>query len=298
MYEWERVNESDSAPSRRLDIEQLRRLLNTMQFGIGERLVYEPIVDSTNVYAMKLAQAGSEEGVVVLTDSQTAGKGRQGRRWVDVAGSNALTSTIVRPLFPPYLLVMAASLAVHTTLVATCNVAAAIKWPNDILIGERKVAGILIETSYQRSTGQLIAVLGIGINVNGHVAQLAANERVRTSTSAELATRAITLEEACGHTVSREALIAQLLQQLEHSYLALQQEVSSGDSGAPRPISRLLRETWRSHLSMLGRTVEVRQGNHHLSGVAEDVNETGELLLRLHSGDRITITWGDVAIPR
>src|SRR5712692_2112825 len=117
---------------------------------------------------MQLARERPEEGVVVLTDSQTAGKGRQGRRWVDVSGCNVISSTLLRPLFPPHLLVMIASLAVVDAIDRTCGVQAAIKWPNDILIEDHKVCGILIETSHD-SNGRLIAVLGIGINVNGYL---------------------------------------------------------------------------------------------------------------------------------
>jgi biotin-[acetyl-CoA-carboxylase] ligase BirA-like protein len=107
----------------------------------------------------------------VLTDNQTAGRGRQGRRWVDVPGRNVLSSLLLRPLFPPHLLVMLASLAVVDSIAETCHIHATIKWPNDVLIGERKVAGILIETSHDL-VGRLVAVLGIGVNVNGRVEEL------------------------------------------------------------------------------------------------------------------------------
>src|SRR5207302_2824185 len=139
--------------------------LDTRLFGVGDRLVYFPVVDSTNIVAMQLAREGREEGVVVLTDSQTAGKGRQGRRWVDVPGCNVLSSTLLRPLFPPHLLVMIASLAVVDTIAEICGLTATIKWPNDVLIRDRKVAGILIETSHDQYS-QLVAILGIGVNVN------------------------------------------------------------------------------------------------------------------------------------
>ena len=77
-----------------------------------------------------------------------------------------LSSTLLRPLFPPHLLVMIASLAVVDAIARSCGVPATIKWPNDVLIGDRKVAGILIETSHDRA-GQLVAIVGIGVNVNG-----------------------------------------------------------------------------------------------------------------------------------
>jgi len=237
--------------------------------------------------ALQLAHDGPEEGSVVLTDSQTAGKGRQGRRWVDVPGRNVLSSILLRPLFPPYLLVMLASLAVVDTITETCYIHATIKWPNDVLVGERKVAGILIETSHDL-TGRLIAVLGIGVNVNGHVEDYVGQ--------ASLGTTATTLETVYGHEVSREVFIARMLQHIEKSYFALQQEATSG-RGISEPASRLIRERWRGQLSTLGRAISVHQGDSKISGVAEDVNENGELLLRRHSGEVVTITWGSVEYP-
>lgn len=283
------MDEIETTKSKSLDVEQIRHHLETELLGTGNHIVYAPTVDSTNSLAMKLAREGSEEGVVVLTDSQTAGKGRQGRRWVDVAGLNALSSTVLRPLFPPYQLVMIASLAVVDTIADICSIHATIKWPNDILIGERKVAGILIETSHDQA-GQLVAVLGIGINVNGYISHLIA-QQTELQAEPELLKTATSLEESSGHVVSREMFIARLLYQIETRYLALQQEAQAYVNG---PISRLIREQWRNQLSTLGRTVQVHQGSKLLSGVAEDVNDQGELLLRSHSGECISITWGDI----
>jgi len=281
-----------SPVSRRLDIAKLQQILDTNILGIGDRLLYLPIVDSTNTLAMKMALQGSQEGMVVLTDSQTAGKGRQGRQWVDMTGYSALSSTILRPLFPPHLLVMIAALAVVAAIANTCRVAATIKWPNDILIEGRKVAGILIETSHDH-LGHLVAIIGIGVNVNGRVTQFTEVTSEPQLMTSGLAATATTLEEECGYEVSREAFLAYLLQCLEPQYLALQQEAQTLPM-APSSISRLIREQWRNQLSTLGRTVQVRQGSMFLSGVAEDVNENGELLLRCHSGERISISWGDV----
>jgi len=239
---------------------------------------------------MSLALQGAEEGVVILTDSQTAGKGRLGRRWFDRAGYNALTSTILRPLFPPYLLVMIASLAVVDTVASICDVTTTIKWPNDVLIDGRKVAGILIETSRDRA-GNMVAIVGIGVNVNGQITQLVASE------SASLQTTATTLAAACGHEVSRETFIGHLLRTLEAMYLALQQEAQVSVATAYGTASRLIRERWCQHLSTLGRTIEVHQGDKVLKGIAEDVNDSGELFLRCHSGERVCITWGDIGYP-
>ena len=275
-----------------LNVEVLQNQLDTQFFGVGNRLIYLPVVESTNTFAMQLAHKRPEEGVVVLTDSQTAGKGRQGRRWVDVSGCNVLSSILLRPLFPPHLLVMLASLAVVDTIAETCRASATIKWPNDVLIADQKVAGILIETS-QNLKGKMTAILGIGVNVNGRIQHL-------SEQFPNIITTATTLETVCGHPVSRETFIAHLLKHIESDYLALQREASETSSvvvPAQRPFSRLIRERWRGQLSTLGRTISVQQKDAVISGVAEDVDDNGELLLRCHSGERVSITWGDVNYP-
>lgn len=275
----------------RLDLDNLRQSLATRIVGVGERLVYVPEVASTNTLAMELARERPEEGLVVLTDSQTAGKGRQGRRWVDTPGCNILSSTLLRPLFPPHLLVMIASLAVVEAIKRACGVQAAIKWPNDILIADRKVCGILIETSHDQD-GRLVAVLGIGINVNGQLQGWIEQKGV----DVELAAVATTLETTCGHPASREKILTYLLAAIEQGYLALQQEATEPPVVAPLagPVARELRERWQSHLTTLGRTIKVHQGDRVVEGVAEAVDDNGELLLRRRSGELVCITWGVV----
>jgi BirA family biotin operon repressor/biotin-[acetyl-CoA-carboxylase] ligase len=278
-----------------LNLKTLRDLLQTQLLGVDKRLFYVPEVVSTNTLAMKLAHERPEEGLVVLTDSQTAGKGRQGRRWNDTPRCNVLSSTLLRPLFPPHLLVMLASLAVVDAIAQTCGLRASIKWPNDVLIGERKVCGILIETS-RDPHGDLFAVLGIGINTNGHIQ----GQIERKGVEVELASFATTLETACGHPVNREKLLANLLLALEQEYLSVQKEALSLPRAIDQPahighsIGLQLQARWQRHLSTLGRTVQVHQGDQPLEGIAEALDEDGELLLRLSTGELVHITWGVV----
>lgn len=294
--------------SEHLNLEVLRKLLGTRYFGRGDHLIYIPVVDSTNTRAMLLAREGAAEGTIVLTEQQTAGRGRLGRIWVDVEGHNVLSSTILRPHFPAYLLMMLAPLALVEALETTCGLHASIKWPNDVLIGDQKVAGILIETSHDQS-GHLVAIVGIGVNVKGHLdptQHLIKTHREPSISSvqytppaeptqdhAQTTSRATTLEEASGFAVSREELIANLLHTFERYYLDLQEEQDSV-ADSQLSIARLIREAWRDQLSTLGRSVQVRQGDRILSGVAEDVDDGGALLLRCHSGELVSVSWGDV----
>ena len=285
----------DSQSVSPLDLKALQRNLQTQYFGIGDRLLYLSTVESTNTLAMQLAYERPEEGLVILTENQTAGRGRRGRRWIDVPGCNVLMSIVLRPLFPPHLLVMISSLAVVDAIADICQVTAAIKWPNDVLIEDCKVAGILIETSHD-SGGRMVAVAGIGVNVNGKIEELAKY----SSTQVPFTATATTLESVCGHRISRELFIARLLQYIEISYVALQQEIvglSDAQSVKKEPFTRLIRERWKSQLATLGRTIAVQQGNSVINGIAEDVDESGELLLRRHSGELVRITWGDVEYP-
>ena len=186
---------------------------------------------------------------------------------------------------------MIASLAVVEALTQTCGISATIKWPNDVLIEDRKVCGILIETSHD-SHGRLVAVLGIGINANGYVQGRVEQKGVEV----ELSTIATTLETVCGHPVHREKIITNLLTAIENDYLALQQEAMEPPVARPLagPVARQIRERWQSHLSTLGRTITVHQGENVVEGVAESVDDNGELLLRRRSGELVCIAWGVV----
>lgn len=293
------MDEKAFVPSRAssLDPEAIQRRLETQVFGIADKLVYLPVVDSTNTRAMQLALAGAKEGTVVLADTQTAGKGRMGRPWFDIPEDDILLSIVLHPLFPAHYIVEFASLAVVQAIQATCQLAAEIKWPNDVLIDNRKVSGMIIETS-RTADGQIIAIPGIGVNANGTMQQWLDTHQDQ----APLLAAATTLETVRRH-VNREIFIAHLLKGLEADYLALQQEARAGSisstssARSDQSASHRIWERWRSQLSTLGRTVEVNQGERIVSGIAEDVNTDGELLLRRDSGELTVITLGDVGYP-
>jgi BirA family transcriptional regulator, biotin operon repressor / biotin---[acetyl-CoA-carboxylase] ligase len=237
--------------------------------ALGHPLTYHQAISSTNTEAMALARDGADEGTLVTTDDQTAGRGRMGRVWLALPNEQLALSLVLHPSFPPHLLVMASALAVAEAIEATTGLRPGIKWPNDVLVEGRKICGILIETNGS------VAVLGIGINVNGSLAG-----------HPELAARATTLADALGHPVAREPLLIELLQRLDGLYTTLQR---GGEQA-----QRQLREAWHARLTTLGQHITVQQVGRAIAGTATDVDESGALILQADDGTRQTINWGDV----
>ncbi len=240
---------------------------------VGRRLLYYPELTSTMDEAARQAELGAEEGTVVVAEVQSAGRGRQGRGWVSEPG-NLLVSVLFRPKidqlpFIPIIGGVAAARAVRKTT----GLDPRMKWPNDLLVQGRKVAGILAESAVAGDS-VLYAVLGIGINVALDTGQSVGISAIATSVNA-----------AAGRAASREDLLRQLLQDLDALYLQLDRGQS--------PISE-----WRSLLETSGQRIEVAWGNDTYSGVAEGVDEVGNLLLRQDDGELITLTAGDVTLRR
>ncbi len=145
---------------------QIGSLLKTKY--MGRKLVYFRETDSTNIQIKKLAEAGSPEGTLVVAESQTAGKGRRGRSWSSPAGSSIYMSYLLRPKIPPYsasMLTLLAGMACVTAIREETGLNSAIKWPNDLVIGGKKICGILTEMSTELEEIHYIFT-GIGINVN------------------------------------------------------------------------------------------------------------------------------------
>lgn len=239
---------------------------------LGRRFVYEPTVGSTMDLARREAEAGCPEGTVVLADEQTAGRGRLGRGWVSPPGDNLYLTVVLRPS-PLRLrrLSMVSALAVAEAVEEVTGLRAAVKWPNDILLSGKKVAGILIESELAGDEVRF-ALVGPGINVNLDVSGIEELRDIATSLAAEL-----------GRRVSRERLLAVLLQRLEDLYLA-------------PPEAEDAHRLWKARLDTLGRRVRVRFGEQVEEGVAEDVAVDGSLILRRRDGSTVSIEAGDVTL--
>ena len=238
---------------------------------VGQRVIYYPSLTSTMEVARQEAQLGAGEGTVVIADEQTAGRGRMKRVWLSPKGSIALSIILHPSVANLPSLIMLSSLAVVRSIEAVTGLRPQVKWPNDVLVNDRKVCGILIESSMR---GNIVdyAIMGIGLNVNLRLSDFPEIQSMATSLSAEL-----------GRDVSRLRLIRWLLVEVEGLYLALQ----AGGS---------IYEEWRDRLVTLGRRVRVKSGETVYEGIAESVAKDGSLLLRHSSGDLSKIVAGDATL--
>ena len=236
-------------------------------------------LDSTNKTALKMAERSSTEGVpegtLVLAETQTEGRGRMGRHWISPPAVNIYTSMILRPTIPvldaPVITCLAAISVVQTIRTGT-QIEAVIKWPNDIMIGEKKVAGILTELGVVQNQVNCL-VIGIGINVNLDPEVIPPQIRL-TATS---------LKNESRENVDRNKLIGELCNNFEERYLRLLKEGT-----AP-----ILKE-YRLLTTTLGKTVRVITSSGTLEGEAEDVDPHGALILHTGKATHTVIHSGDV----
>jgi BirA family biotin operon repressor/biotin-[acetyl-CoA-carboxylase] ligase len=256
----------------RLTSLELLPLLETHDLG---RTVHAfEAVDSTNAVAFRLAVEGAEHGELVVAEQQTQGRGRRGRSWSSPAHLNLYCSLVLRPELPPQRapeLTLLAAVAVAESLRAA-GVPADIKWPNDLLFGGRKIAGILTELSADPDRIHFV-VLGIGINLNAR----------REDFVPEVAEVATSVLEASGRPVSRAAFAAALFGRLEE-WLDL--HAAEGF----RPV----RERWRALSATLGQEVLVTSERREIRGVAVDIDEDGALRVRTVDGTEERVLAGDV----
>lgn len=256
---------------------------------LGRPYYYHATIGSTNEWLKQLVAAGGVQepptGTVVLANFQSQGRGRLNRRWEAPPGTSLLFSVLLRPLWPPERanwLTMMAGLAALRAVEAVCPLpgatAAAIKWPNDVMVGQdgawRKVGGLLLEGELDDHGRYASAIIGIGLNVNVAPDQLP-----------PAATPPTSLLAATGQPVSRQALLLALLAELERL-------VDAAETGASP------HRAWEARLMTLGQTVQVREmGNGRvLYGTATGTDPWGHLLITDAAGQTYTITAGDVTL--
>lgn len=248
--------------------------LNTRVFG--RRVIALDEVDSTNTFASRLAADGEPEGTLVVSESQTAGRGRLGRKWVSPHGVNILMSLILRPQIPPMdapMTTLLAASALARAIKGLYGLPAAIKWPNDLLINGRKAAGILTEMSAEPDRVRHI-ILGVGIDVN----------MKRESFPREIRESSTSIMAELGHKAVRAELLRRFMEELEQSYGLF----TSGDRKG-------ILDEWRSHSCTLGKRVRVNTPRGEKAGVAVDIDDNGGLIIDTDGGSRETVTSGDVS---
>ena len=237
---------------------------------VGHRIHYHRVISSTMDAARELARDGEPEGAVVIAEEQNKGRGRFNRVWVSPPGLNLYFTALLRPERDqlPYMN-MAAALAVFDTVAQFAQLQPAVKWPNDVRVGGRKLSGILIETEFD---GDRLAhaLVGIGVNVNLDV-----------SDHPEIADTATSLRSEAGREFDRSDALLSVLANLDTWYA----RVRAGKS---------LTEDWAATLETLGKRVELRWRDQVLTGVAESVDDEGNLILLQPDGARINVVAGEV----
>lgn len=254
----------------------IRAAVNTR--WLGQSFHYFNSVTSTNDVLATLAQNGAPAGTMVITDYQSQGKGRLGRRWLAPQGTSLLFSLLFRPLWPPEKaawLTMIAGLAVVKAVETLYELTPRLKWPNDLLLPSRdqwlKFGGMLLEA--QMTEERLDAsILGIGINVNVRPGQLPRSSYPATS-----------LLQESGQQMERPVLLNEVLAALEGGYEAAR-------LGYP-PL-----KAWQDKLVTLGQAVSIVQVGRRLplTGIAVDTDNMGRLIVREESGREHVVAAGDV----
>lgn len=259
-----------------LSVEEVREKLSTTR--IGRQLVCLPETASTNADAFRLAEQGAEEGTVVIADAQSGGKGRRGRVWSSPPGVNLYCSIVLRPAIMPHeapQLTFLSAVAVARAIEGTTALKPEIKWPNDVLINGRKVAGLLNEMSAE-TDGINFVILGIGVNLNMTAAQFPAD--VRTPATSLL------LEH--GRPVNRVQFAAAMLGELDRLY-----------SDFLRQGFGPVRDEWQQRCNAKGREVVVSEaGVDTVRGTFHGIDGDGALLLRFPDGMVERILSGDVRV--
>ncbi|MGP0629438.1 biotin--[acetyl-CoA-carboxylase] ligase [Nitrospina sp. 32_T5] len=254
------------------ELDAIQNQLQTLPWA-GKIIAYDQ-VDSTNDLAKNLLLQGAEEGTVVLADSQTKGKGRLGRSWYSEPDTGLYFSLILKPTLDqdeiPHLTLMAA-VAVVEALNQIDSQNATLKWPNDILLNNRKLGGILSEQVVDGPHPGV--VIGIGLNVS------------QEEFPEDIARLATSLLIEAGTHPARFELLINIIKNL-HSYYQILLEDNVG----------IVLSHWRQNTRMLGTPILLRHGNQTHSGIAMDLDDCGRLVVHLDSGEEVAFESGEVTL--
>ncbi|MBD3226465.1 MAG: biotin--[acetyl-CoA-carboxylase] ligase [Caldithrix sp.] len=264
-----------------MNIDQIKQKLQTNIFG--DKLFYYEEVDSTNARTLQLAREGAPEGTVVLTDFQKKGKGRLNRTWFAPKGENLLVSVLLRP--------EQEITAVQKITLAMANIVLevldkhlksesktreahtiSLKWPNDVLIDHKKVAGILSESILKEKHIEAL-VIGFGINLNTPVKQMP--DEIKATT--------ISLIDILGKPVNRERFLCELLLLLEKHYTSLE-----------RSNYKNVVKQWKKHCPDIGQKIIITTPGGQETGTFQDINKFGYLVYQTDDGIRKELNAGEI----
>lgn len=251
--------------------------MNKIKTNWAGQTVYEyEEIDSTNVCASRLASEGAGHGSLVVARRQYAGRGRRGRSWESPDGDNIYMSLVLKPDFPPDKAPMLTILTAHSVALAigkTEGVNPQIKWPNDLVIGKKKICGILTEMKLADNEIAYV-IIGVGINANmEHFPK-------------DIEDKATSLRLELGRTIDCETVIGSILEQFEKDY----------DAFVKHQDLSFIQEEYNELLVNRGRQVRILEPGNEYEATAYGINSTGELLVQKKNGEMETVFSGEVSV--
>ena len=252
---------------------ELKSILKTS--WLGSTIYYEPVMESTNTKAMQLAEEGAPHGSLIVTDRQKNGRGRRGRKWETPPGSAIAMSFLLRPELRPEnasMLTLVTAMAVVRGIEDICDLKVGIKWPNDIIVGNKKVCGILTEMSAQIDYINHI-VIGIGINVQVE------------EFPEEIQDMATSLVKEAGKQINRAALIERICEYFEAYY---ERFIQTEDLSA-------IASEYNAHLINLNQSVKVLDPKNPYEGKARGITPRGELVVDTWKSRKL-VSSGEVSV--
>lgn len=240
------------------DPDELQAGLQTR--GLGRRLHLFNRISSTNEFAKRIARRGAPAGTLILADAQTVGRGRHGRCWHSPADRGLWLSFVLRSQATTKqlgLLPLLVGAVIVERLESFLGRPFQVKWPNDVLAGGKKICGILCEAQFTPPSIDYV-IVGIGVNVNQAAAEF----------PPALRGHAQSLAMYMQQPVDRKTLLVHLLEGLDEAFFSTEQ----------LPIAKLA--SWKAACAEIGKTITLRHGREHVSGIFEDVSEEGEVMLR------------------
>ncbi|MSQ45664.1 MAG: biotin--[acetyl-CoA-carboxylase] ligase [Ignavibacteria bacterium] len=240
----------------------IENLLKTKE--IGRQIVFLKEIDSTNLFAREIPSNTITNGMIIVADHQTEGKGRRGRTWIDESRANILCSLILTNLKSTSLLPIIAGISIVESIFECTNLKAECKWPNDVFLNKKKISGCLIE-----QIGN-ITIIGIGINVN-------------QNNFGDLANNATSLFNETGIKWEREVLLVNLLNRME-TLLSIYENSSSQ-----------IIDLWKKYVTFIGKEVNISTELENYSATAVDITEDGLLIIRKDNNLQ-TLTAGDISL--